>query len=47
VGSATGDGGRVTSTEVTIGTPAYMAPEPAGDAHIDHRVDLYAAGLVM
>jgi serine/threonine-protein kinase len=31
-----------------IGTPAYMAPEQiTGDLHADHRVDLYAAGLVM
>ncbi len=33
---------------VVIGTPAYMAPEQiTGDPHADHRVDIYAAGLVM
>ena len=35
-------------TGLTIGTPAYMAPEQlTGDSHADHRVDIYAAGLVM
>ena len=33
---------------LTIGTPAYMAPEQiTGDPLADHRVDIYAAGLVM
>jgi len=31
-----------------LGTPAYMAPEQLrGEASANHRVDLYAAGLVM
>ena len=35
-------------TGFTIGTPAYMAPEQiTGDPRADHRVDIYAAGLVM
>jgi serine/threonine-protein kinase len=37
----------VTSAGIAIGTPAYMAPEQlAGDASADHRMDIYAAGLL-
>ncbi len=37
----------LTGTGMAIGTTAYMAPEQAaGDPKIDHRADLYSAGLL-
>src|SRR5512141_2505041 len=37
----------MTSTGLAIGTPAYMAPEQlAGDPTADHRIDIYAVGLM-
>ncbi len=46
VSDATGHQG-LTSAGVSLGTPAYMAPEQvAADPRIDHRADLYALGLV-
>jgi serine/threonine-protein kinase len=36
-----------TTAGVTLGTPAYMAPEQiAGDPRIDHRADIYAVGVM-
>jgi eukaryotic-like serine/threonine-protein kinase len=44
---ATG-GMTMTGTGMSLGTPAYMAPEQAtADPSLDHRADIYAAGLVM
>jgi eukaryotic-like serine/threonine-protein kinase len=40
-------GNRITETGMSVGTPAYMAPEQAvADPHLDHRVDIYAFGVL-
>ncbi len=39
--------GKVTTAGVSLGTPAYMAPEQAmADPATDHRADIYALGVV-
>src|SRR5690606_25828066 len=45
---STGRGsGGLTRDGITVGTPAYMAPEQRhGDPDIDHRADIYAWGLL-
>ncbi|MEO8702768.1 MAG: serine/threonine-protein kinase [Kofleriaceae bacterium] len=42
----TGGSERLTAAGVVLGTPAYMAPEHTSGAVMDHRVDLYALGVI-
>ena len=38
---------RITQRGMSLGTPAYIAPEQAaGDPDLDHRADIYALGVV-
>jgi tRNA A-37 threonylcarbamoyl transferase component Bud32 len=42
------DGGQnLTVTGAIFGTPSYMAPEQAMGARTDHRVDIYAMGVIL
>jgi serine/threonine protein kinase len=38
---------RLTQTGAVMGTPAYMAPEQYSGAEADHRVDLFASGVLL
>jgi eukaryotic-like serine/threonine-protein kinase len=38
---------RLTATGITLGTPAYAAPEQTADGDVDHRADLFALGVTM
>ncbi|HEY3355664.1 MAG TPA: serine/threonine-protein kinase [Polyangia bacterium] len=40
-------GNRLTRTGMIFGTPEYMSPEQAQGTHPDHRVDVYAVGVIM
>ena len=39
--------GRLTTNGLVLGTPHYMAPEQAVNDPIDHRIDLFALGIMI
>src|SRR4051812_11633629 len=46
-GDSTTADGRLTTNGLVLGTPHYMAPEQAVADPIDHRIDLFALGIVV
>ena len=46
-GDSTDGLGRLTTNGLVLGTPHYMAPEQAVADPIDHRIDLFALGIII
>ncbi len=46
-GDAPDGPGRLTTNGLVLGTPHYMAPEQAVADPIDHRIDLFAIGIII
>jgi len=46
-GDSTSGPGRLTTNGLVLGTPHYMAPEQAVNDPIDHRIDLFALGIMI
>ncbi len=40
-------GRKLTRTGMIFGTPEYMSPEHSGGKSLDHRVDIYALGVIL
>ncbi len=40
-------GRKLTKTGMIFGTPEYMSPEQAAGKALDHRVDIYAMGIIL